>query len=186
MTNSTMYGFHFRGNSGKVDSLGFLKVTEDDGRPQIIADQCLDRPIKGVSPILIGRQRSPIRGQSKYIFDEKKNTVSGSPSMQKWEMDPSKADKDQCWVCESWVESAFNVNLAKVPGLNFEPPTDPKEPVKVYLHCDFDDFQPDLMKDLHLGGGEPMLGKFQIYRMLPQSKILYFYSYKGIPFVNAD
>ena len=33
MTNNTMFGFHFRGNSGKVDSLGFLKTTQDDGRP---------------------------------------------------------------------------------------------------------------------------------------------------------
>ena len=32
-TNNSMFGFHFRGNSGKVDSLGFLKVKEDDGTP---------------------------------------------------------------------------------------------------------------------------------------------------------
>lgn len=89
-------------------------------------------------------------------------------------------------MCESWVESAFNVNLNKVPGINFEPPEDPKEPVKVYLHCDFDDFQPDLMTDLHLRGGDSMSGLFQVYRMLPQQKILYFYSYNGIPFINND
>ena len=89
-------------------------------------------------------------------------------------------------MCESWVESAFSVNLKKIPGLDFEAPLDPKEPIKVYLHCDFDDFQPDLMQDLHLGGKDSMLGKFQVYRMLPQAKILYFFSYKGKPFVNPS
>ena len=28
-TNNSMYGFHFKGNSGKVDSLGFLNVIDD-------------------------------------------------------------------------------------------------------------------------------------------------------------
>ena len=69
-TNNSMYGFHFRGNSGKVDSLGYLHVVEDDGRPQILVDQHLERPIKGVSPILIGRQLSPIRPQPRYIFND--------------------------------------------------------------------------------------------------------------------
>jgi len=36
--NSTMFGFHFRGNSGKVDSLGFLKTAKQEGQPQIISD----------------------------------------------------------------------------------------------------------------------------------------------------
>ena len=80
--------------------------------------------------------------------------------MKKLETNHSNADKDQCWVCESWVESAFQVDLFKVPEINFTPPEDQKEPIKVYLHCDFDDFQPDLMKDLHLGGNDHLLGKF--------------------------
>ena len=42
------------------------------------------------------------------------------------------------------------------------------------------------MKDLHLGGNDHLLGKFQVYRMLPQQKILYFFSYNGIPFINSD
>ena len=106
--------------------------------------------------------------------------------MKKWDIEAGNADKDQCWVCESWVESNFNVDLRKVPGIDFEPPQDPKEPIKVYLHCDFDDFQPDLMKDLHLGGNDHLLGKFQVYRMLPQAKILYFYSYNGKAFIHPD
>ena len=89
-------------------------------------------------------------------------------------------------MCESWVESAFNVDLKKVPEIDFHPPEDPKEPIKVFLHCDFDDFQPDLMKDLHLGGNSHLLGKFQVYRMLPQANILYFYSYNGIPFIHPE
>ena len=63
MTNNSLYGFHFRGNSGKVDSLGFLKVNIEGSSSQMITDHHLDRPINGVRPTLIGRktQRSPVR-----------------------------------------------------------------------------------------------------------------------------
>ena len=109
MTNNSLYGFHFRGNSGKVDSLGFLKVNIDGSSSQMITDHHLDRPINGVRPTLIGKkkQRSPVRIGQKYVFNEQAGEVTGCPHMKKWETDDLNQDKDQCWVCESWVESAF-------------------------------------------------------------------------------
>ena len=56
MTNNSLFGFHFRGNSGKVDSLGFLQVNLDNDAPQMITDHHLERPINGVRPILIGKK----------------------------------------------------------------------------------------------------------------------------------
>jgi len=40
------------------------------------------------------------------------------------------------------------------------------------------------MSDLSMLSKERYHGQFQVYRMLPQSTILYFYSHKGIPFVD--
>jgi hypothetical protein len=56
-------------------------------------------------------------------------------------------------------------------------------PIEVYIHFDFDDFQPDLMEDLRLKGLPA--GKFQISRMLPQQICLYFFSISGSPFLNS-
>ena len=81
MTNNSLFGFHFRGNSGKVDSLGFLQVHLENNATQLITDHHLNRPINGVRPTLIGKkkQRSPVRIGSKYIFNEAAGEVSGCP-----------------------------------------------------------------------------------------------------------
>ena len=47
--------------------------------------------------------------------------------------------EDQCWICESWIETNISVDL-NVLNLEFQPPEDPKAPIKVYVHFDFDDF----------------------------------------------
>lgn len=44
-------------------------------------------------------------------------------------------------------------------NVEYEVPAD-HEPIKVFVHFDFDDFQPDLMDDLHLNGRNDRIGKF--------------------------
>lgn len=66
--------------------------------------------------------------------------------------------EDQCWICESWIETNISVDLNAL-NVEYEVPAD-SEAIKVYVHFDFDDFQPDLMDDLHLNGRKDRIGKF--------------------------
>ena len=42
------------------------------------------------------------------------------------------------------------------------------------------------MTDLHLGGKDFNLGKFQVFRMVPRKPVMYFFSYKGQAFVSPN
>lgn len=90
---------------------------------------------------------------------------------------------DQCWICESWIETNISVDLNAL-NVEYEVPEDINQQIKVYVHFDFDDFQPDLMADLHMNGRQDRIGKFQIYRLVPQTTVLFFFSINGRPFVN--
>jgi len=86
-----------------------------------------------------------------------------------------------CWICESWIDTTISVDLNAL-GITYEVPSSTDSAIEVYIHFDFDDFQPDLMEDLRLKGMAP--GKFQISRMMPQQTCLYFFSCNGEPFLN--
>ena len=58
---------------------------------------------------------------------------------------------DICWICESWLETILSVNLNAL-GIEYEVPEHPEVPIEVFVHFDFDDFQPDLMEDLRFKG----------------------------------
>ena len=64
-----------------------------------------------------------------------------------------------CWICESWIEANISIDLNLCEVL-FDKPDNAEEPLKVYVHFDFDDYQPDLMMDLHLNNRPERLGKF--------------------------
>lgn len=91
--------------------------------------------------------------------------------------------EDNCWVCEAWIETIISVDLNAL-GVPYEAPKDPNQLINVYIHFDFDNFQPNLMDDLHLNGRPQNLGLFQIFRMLPQQTALYFFSLDGKPFLS--
>ncbi len=90
-----------------------------------------------------------------------------------------------CWICESWIEANINIDLNNLMT-PYDKPEKPNDPLKVYVHFDFDDYQPDLMIDLHLNNRPEKLGKFQIYRLLPQTTVLFFFSIDGVPFTNTS
>lgn len=61
-------------------------------------------------------------------------------------------------------------------GETIEISDDPDVPYSVYIHFDFDEYQPDKMEDLRLK--DPIQkGKFKVYRVIPQGKFLYFFSF---------
>ena len=64
---------------------------------------------------------------------------------------------ENCWICESWVECEFEINLVEAlrnAGINQELRISENLDVHyhVYIHFDFDDYQPDRMDDLRKAG----------------------------------
>lgn len=51
----------------------------------------------------------------------------------------------------------------------------------VYIHFDFDDWQPDRLEDLRK---DDMKGIFRGYRMVPQGRFHYFFSYNDECFID--
>lgn len=67
--------------------------------------------------------------------------------------------EDMCWVCENWIEGCFGINL---PDLISNPvySDDPLIPTNVFIHFDFDNWEPDLMEDIGFKLGENHKGRF--------------------------
>lgn len=65
--NHTIYGLHFQGNCGRVDSLGFLHVI-DSFNSNLMA-QNVSRQIQGVSPHMAGKKMASSPKRSAYQFD---------------------------------------------------------------------------------------------------------------------
>ena len=76
-----------------------------------------------------------------------------------------------CWVCEGWVEKRFELKQGVSVTSIVEP---------VYIHFDFEDYQPDLMTL------EEETGAYVIYRMIPPGKCSYFYTINGKPAYAKD
>lgn len=55
--------------------------------------------------------------------------------------------ENSCWSCEGWLEKRFKVNLQKVfPELQIQDDASSYH-YNVFLHFDFDDWQPDITED---------------------------------------
>jgi len=55
-----------------------------------------------------------------------------------------------CWICEAWVECFFEIDLIelyKIRGEDLELSDNLEVIHNVYIHFDFDDYQPDKMND---------------------------------------
>ena len=90
-----------------------------------------------------------------------------------------------CWICESWIEVNLSVDLNAL-NIPYEKPSNPQQAIQVFVHFDFDDYQPDLMTDLHLNNHPERMGKFQLHRLLPQTTVLFFFSINGLPFLTNN
>ena len=78
--NKTIYGFHFEGNFGNIDSMGFLKIDEKGEEFDYIGN-LLAKKINGVKP-----HRATDR-KVKYVAEE--------------------SIYDCCWICDNWAEVFF-------------------------------------------------------------------------------
>lgn len=78
-TNQSIYGFHFQGNFGSVDTLGFLNISENEKEDLI--GPLLSKKINGVRPL---------ESQDRLARFEEGSDVS-----------------DCCWICDNWAEIEF-------------------------------------------------------------------------------
>jgi hypothetical protein len=99
-----------------------------------------------------------------------------------------KTDFQNCWICEGWVETEFELDLqklmSKLRGKEFYMSDNLEVKYSVCIHFDFDDYQPDLMEDLRKQKLK-YKGLFKIQRMLPQGKFHYFFSFEDDCFTDA-
>lgn len=92
-----------------------------------------------------------------------------------------------CWICEQWVETEFEVNILESGNQDaisaYEKGEATTEAMKyAYIHFDFDDYQPDRMLDIRAEAP----GKFKVYRMVPQGRYHYFFSFQGHSFLDTE
>jgi NLR family CARD domain-containing protein 3 len=66
-SNHSLYGIHFQGNAGKIDSLGFLNVIESKGFNLRV--QHVPRQIESTRPIMIGNRMAQPPKKIKYQYD---------------------------------------------------------------------------------------------------------------------
>mgnify|MGYP006092693479 FL=1 len=89
-----------------------------------------------------------------------------------------------CWICEAWVECFFEIDLIelfKIRGEDLELSDNLDVQQNVYIHFDFDDYQPDKMDDQRINGDK---GTYQVHRMVPQGRYHYYYTYLGKAFID--
>lgn len=76
--NTTIYGFHFSGNHGSTDLLGFLRL---DPNPKEIEDRLKNSQINGLDKLALNYQIDP------WTYKSLLNNC--------------------CWICEGWLEIEF-------------------------------------------------------------------------------
>jgi hypothetical protein len=76
--NTTIYGFHFSGNHGSTDLLGFLRL---DQNPKEIEDRLSNKEINGLEKLSLNYQIDP------WTYKSLLNNC--------------------CWICEGWIEVEF-------------------------------------------------------------------------------
>jgi len=86
-----------------------------------------------------------------------------------------------CWICENWVECDFEIDLVEMMQIHFNRDLEISEnldiKIFVYMHFDFDDYEPDKMDDLRKEDMN-LKGQFRMSRMVPQGRFHYFYSFE--------
>lgn len=58
---------------------------------------------------------------------------------------------ENCWICENWVETQYRINLIEIMqtkfGITVEMVDDIETRYPVYIHFDFDNYDPDRLDD---------------------------------------
>ena len=97
------------------------------------------------------------------------------------------AKPEHCWICDAWVECEFSIDLVQIIKQEFNRDLRMSENLEVnyfvYLHFDFDDYQPDKMDDMRKVDMSQS-GKFRCHRMVPQGTFHYFYSFMDECFLD--
>ncbi|CDW85718.1 UNKNOWN [Stylonychia lemnae] len=166
--NHTLYGIHFQGNEGRIDSLGFLRnVILSDRSPR---DQILNQKMD----ILQAQRR---KNKSVQVMQKANYGQNTKISFNK---------DNCCWICEGWLENHFKVDLKHTTLSELQISDNTKEDhYNVFIHFDFDHWEGDLLDDQRKSSlGQK--GKFQQHRMVPQGISYYFFSYEGRPFINMN
>jgi NLR family CARD domain-containing protein 3 len=82
-----------------------------------------------------------------------------------------------CWIWEGWRQEKFVLTAGKSHKKLFDP---------VYIHFDFDDYKPDLMTQKKQKDGYSGQVVYELYRMVPPGKTLYFYTVNHEYFYAQD
>ena len=95
---------------------------------------------------------------------------------------PLTSNIENCWICEGWVECEFEIDALQLIqrnlGIELSMTDDLHDNYLVFMHFDFDDYQPDRMDDLRKINID-YKGRFRNYRMVPQGRYHYFFSYNN-------
>jgi hypothetical protein len=145
--NHSLFGIHFQGNAGVIDSLGFLSLNSTSDLPL----QQSKKNIDGVSSMSM---REICKAKIQYTYDANTRTIAMPEQPHNLT-----TRTDKCWICESWVETTINLDLNSL-RIPYTIPANPNEPIAVYVHFDFDDYQPQPMVDLRIGSKSDRQGKF--------------------------
>ena len=72
---------------------------------------------------------------------------------------------DNCWVCESWIECEFQIDIIKILkktyNVDLEIVEDLEKLYLVYIHFDFDGYDADKMEDQRVLSAD-MAGMFKV------------------------
>lgn len=75
---------------------------------------------------------------------------------------------ENCWICENWVETQYRIDLKSILKAKFdidlEMVDDTETRYPVYIHFDFDKYDPDRLEDLRAKGQK---GWYSLNRMVP-------------------
>lgn len=97
-----------------------------------------------------------------------KRILSQSPEKKSNKL--KKIPKGNCWICDKWVE----ILIIWTPGVSGEASLPP-----IYLHFDFENYAAELMK-------KTKEGTFQITRVVPPSKIKFFFSNRSSALKSSE
>lgn len=150
--NHQLYGFHYEGNWGYVNSKGFLIIPHNCRKEQLI-DYNESRRIKGLKSYPLN-----------YI--PKTNAINLNQVVNKSGDDSDEETvtfKDCCWLCDAWHETVFELSLDELSDL---PPV-----TRVFIHIDIDDFHGTPMSKPN-----PKATKYVYRKVLPASRITFFFT----------
>lgn len=154
--NTTLLGVHMIGNRLDIDPKGHIRQSQSHPLiSHLISDLWSD--------IINPKEQEQIEEQNSI------NLVAGRiQSKQKIDLKAT----SNCWVCEGWTQIKFTFN-----PFAYEELINQKFKF-ICLHLDFDGYKPDLMT-------KNIYGTYTVIRMVPPTKIKFFYTVDGVkPYVQ--